>query len=83
MVVKLESRIVSYEEAQELLPAFEHVLRGTLKGQHPKKWLKDIMAIVQELRLVRSDIEYSIGGKQIYLSPNQTALLDNALEEVR
>ena len=75
---KSRAVIVSYEEAQMLLPAFEHLMVHSPR----KAWVHDMVEIVRELRMVRGDIEYSLGGKQVFLSPKQMEIFQMALKEV-
>lgn len=85
MAQDLVWRIITYEEAQALLPAFENLMKRSLRGGSPgvrKSWAKNLTDIVAELRSVRGDIEYSLGGKQTYFTPKQAEIYDAALREL-
>jgi len=71
---------ISYEEAQKLIPIFQYA-----KKFGPHRELR-LMAgrILEELELVRGDIDYSpLRGDQVFLSRKDTELLLDALEYIR
>ena len=71
---------ISYGEAQKLIPIFQYA-----KKSGPYRELR-LMAgrILEELELVRGDIDYfPLRGDQVFLSRKDTELLLDALEYIR
>lgn len=71
---------ISYEEAQALIPALEVIKEN-------KKNTKDIRSLagsfLEQLKLVREDVEYTAGGYQMYLSDKESEVFRECLKWAR
>lgn len=68
---------VSYEQAQQLIPVFQQ-----LRGMADWKDMRfDAAKIIGELESVRN-IEYRLGGQQIFLTPTQYSFFKDVIRQV-
>lgn len=71
---------VNYEEAQELIPGLEAIVNA-------KDCRKDIRALsqkfLQQLRLVREDVDYVRGGFQVYFPDSESQVFDEVIKWAR